>query len=92
MVGDETKWVSGVIHPKVSDVGLLKLWNTHPEAGTRPDGELITNGEAFKIRYRTTWPLGDLKHSFLMTVQQVANLEADKSRRPKPDTRIEWSE
>ncbi len=85
MMGDETKWVSGVIHPGVSANGLLQNWKNQPEAGNWPDGELITDGRTFKIRYRTTWQLSALKPFFLMVVQQVANLEA------KPEIRIEWS-
>jgi hypothetical protein len=91
MMGDEAKWISGVIHPKVSAAGLRQLWNNRPEAGMSPGGELITDGQNFKIKYWTTWPLSDLKPAFLMVVRQLGNLEAVKAGRP-PDTRIEWSE
>jgi hypothetical protein len=91
MIGNEIKQVSGVISPSVPEAALRQAWQNRPEAGIAPETELVTDGQKFTIRYRNTWQDEMLKHAFLMVVQQVSNLEADKMRRPKGETRIGWT-
>ena len=92
MIGNEIKQVSGVIGPAVPEAALRQAWQNRPEAGIAPQTTLVTDGQRFIIRYRNTWQNEMLKHAFLIVVQQVGNLEADRMRRPKVETRIEWSE
>jgi hypothetical protein len=92
MIGNENKQVSGVISPRVPETALLQAWKNRPEAGCAPTTALVTDGQKITITYRNTWQEEMLKHAFLIVVQQVGNLEADRMRRPKVETRIEWSE
>jgi hypothetical protein len=91
MIGNEIKQVSGVISPSIPEAALRQAWQNRPEAGIAPKTTLVTC-QKFTITYRNTWQDEMLKHAFLMVVQQVGNLEADRMRRPKVETRIEWSE
>jgi hypothetical protein len=90
MIGNEIRQIGGVISPTVPEAALRHAWQNRPEAGLAPETTLVTNGQKFEITYRSTWQDEMLKHAFLIVVQQVSNLEADRMRRPKVETRIEW--
>jgi hypothetical protein len=90
MVGNEIKQIGGAISPAVPEAVLRHAWRNRPEAGIAPGTTLVTDGQRFGITYRSTWQEETLKHAFLIVVQQVGNLEADRMRRPKVETRIEW--
>jgi hypothetical protein len=92
MIGNQVKQVSGVIIPRVPEAALHQAWQNRQEARIDPKTTLVTDGQKFTITYRDTWQDQMLKHAFLMVVHQVGSLEADRVRRPKVETRIEWSE
>jgi len=83
---------SGVISPRVPEAALRQAWQNRPDAACAPTAALVTDGQKFAITYRNTWQDEMLKHTFLIVVQQVGNLEGGRMGRPKAETRIEWSD
>ena len=93
MIGNEVKRARGVISPGVPAEALRRAWAARLEAGLAPEEKrLETDGQNFTLWHRTTWQKEGMRHAFLMVVQQVSNLEADRVGRHKVEPKIEWSE
>jgi hypothetical protein len=93
MIGNRPVRVSDFIIPPVPHEALRNEWQGRPEAERAPDTSLTFRDDGgFSLSSRDTYPAAGLKIDFTRVVQKVSNLEADRTGRPKPAVRIEWTE
>lgn len=84
MISNEIERLSGVISPRQPAEKIQDAWAFELQLNGLPDTPLWTDGEKFTIDHRPIWPEEGVKQAFLLVVQKVHNLEAQRVGLPHP--------